>query len=179
MRHGKCQWHIPTSYTYHFHLVTAQFHLVTAQFNLLTAQFHLPTAQFHLPTAHLFSIYLLVAQFNLLADQYLPLVVDCVMQALWSRPHSVSDYLCIYCCPSVCHNVHSSPLLYYQQRTKTVSLTSPWYNRGGDSSVVSHSSGSVWESRWTSRAVRPNEPSGFRGRKDLLNCTSALVTACP
>ena len=25
----------------------------------------------------------------------------------------------------------------------------------------------------------PNEPSGFRGRKDLLNHASALVTACP
>ena len=28
-------------------------------------------------------------------------------------------------------------------------------------------------------AVRPNEPSGFRGRKELLNRASALVTACP
>ena len=28
-------------------------------------------------------------------------------------------------------------------------------------------------------AVRPNEPSGFRGRKDLLNRASALVSACP
>ena len=26
---------------------------------------------------------------------------------------------------------------------------------------------------------RPNEPSGFRGRKDLLNRASALVTTCP
>ena len=43
----------------------------------------------------------------------------------------------------------------------------------------SHSSGAVWESRWTSWAVRPNEPSGFRGRKDLLNRDSALVTTCP
>ena len=43
----------------------------------------------------------------------------------------------------------------------------------------SHSSGAVWESRWTSWAVRPNEPSGFRGRKELLNYASALVTACP
>ena len=31
-----------------------------------------------------------------------------------------------------------------------------------------HSSGAVWESRWTSWAVRPNEPSGFRGRKDSV-----------
>jgi len=42
-----------------------------------------------------------------------------------------------------------------------------------------HSSGAVWESRWTSWAVRPNEPSGFCGRKDLLNRASALVTTCP
>ena len=28
-------------------------------------------------------------------------------------------------------------------------------------------------------AVRPNEPSGFRGRKDLLHRASALVTTCP
>ena len=41
-----------------------------------------------------------------------------------------------------------------------------------------HSSGAVWESRWPSWAVRPNEPSGFRGRKDLLNRASALVSAC-
>ena len=42
-----------------------------------------------------------------------------------------------------------------------------------------HSSGAVWESRWTSWAVCPNEPSGFRGRKDLLNRASAWVTTCP
>ena len=46
-------------------------------------------------------------------------------------------------------------------------------------SSKSHSSGAVWESRWTSWAVRPNEPSGFRGRKDLLHRASALVTTCP
>ena len=45
-------------------------------------------------------------------------------------------------------------------------------------SLGSHSSGAVWESRWTSWAVRPNEPSGFRG-KDLLHRASALVTTCP
>jgi len=33
--------------------------------------------------------------------------------------------------------------------------------------------------RWTSWAVRPNEPSGFRGRKELLNRALALVTICP
>ena len=42
-----------------------------------------------------------------------------------------------------------------------------------------HSSGAVWESRWPSWAVRPNEPSGFRGRKELLNHALALVTTCP
>ena len=30
-----------------------------------------------------------------------------------------------------------------------------------------------------SRDVRPNEPSGFRGRKELLHRASALVTTCP
>ena len=42
-----------------------------------------------------------------------------------------------------------------------------------------HSSGAVWESRWPSWAVRPNEPYGFRGRKAVLNHASALVSACP
>ena len=42
-----------------------------------------------------------------------------------------------------------------------------------------HSSVAVWESRWPSWAVRPNEPSGFTGRKELLNRASALVTTCP
>ena len=45
--------------------------------------------------------------------------------------------------------------------------------------ALRHSPGAVWESRWPSWAVRPNEPSGFRGRKDLLNRASALVTTCP
>ena len=35
------------------------------------------------------------------------------------------------------------------------------------------------ESRWPSWAVSPNEPSGFHGRKELLNHASALVTTCP
>ena len=42
-----------------------------------------------------------------------------------------------------------------------------------------HSSGAVWESRWPSWAVRPNEPYGFRGRKAILNHAHALVSACP
>ena len=44
---------------------------------------------------------------------------------------------------------------------------------------IFHSSKAVWESRWPSWAVRPNEPSGFRGRKAILNRASALVTTCP
>ena len=43
----------------------------------------------------------------------------------------------------------------------------------------SYSPGAVWESRWPSWAVRPNEPSGFRGRKAISNHASALVSACP
>ena len=42
-----------------------------------------------------------------------------------------------------------------------------------------HSSGAVWELRWPSWAVRPNKPSGFRGRKAILNHALALVSACP
>ena len=33
------------------------------------------------------------------------------------------------------------------------------------------------ESRWPSWAVRPYKPSGFRGRKAILNHASALVSA--
>ena len=47
---------------------------------------------------------------------------------------------------------------------------------GSHSVFHCHSSGAVLESRWTSWAVRPKEPSGFRGRKELLNRASALVT---
>ena len=53
------------------------------------------------------------------------------------------------------------------------------YKASHSSRTTCHSSGAVWESRWTSWAVRPNEPSGFRGRKDLLHRASALVTTCP
>ena len=53
------------------------------------------------------------------------------------------------------------------------------YKNGEVLNPYGHSSGAVWESRWTSWAVRPNEPSGFRGRKDLLHRASALVTTCP
>ena len=58
-------------------------------------------------------------------------------------------------------------------------LTSAVFEPSSSHQPLSHSSGAVWESRWTSWAVRPNEPSGFRGRKDLLNHASALVSVCP
>ena len=36
----------------------------------------------------------------------------------------------------------------------------------------------LWESRWRSWAVRPNEPSGFRGRKELLHRGHNLSLIC-
>ena len=45
--------------------------------------------------------------------------------------------------------------------------------------TLHRASWAMWESRWPSWAVRPNEPSGFRGRKAVLNRASAMVTACP
>ena len=53
------------------------------------------------------------------------------------------------------------------------------YKRVSAALADAHSSGAVWESRWPSWAVRPNEPSGFRGRKAILKHASALVSACP
>ena len=35
----------------------------------------------------------------------------------------------------------------------------------------------IVQSRWPSWVVRPNEPSGFRGRKAISNHASALVSA--
>ena len=49
----------------------------------------------------------------------------------------------------------------------------------GNRTKRDHSSGAVWEWGWQSWAVRPNQPSGFRGRKAILNHASALVSACP
>ena len=46
-------------------------------------------------------------------------------------------------------------------------------------SMLKHSSEAMWESRWPSWAVRPNEPSGFHGHKAILNHALALVSACP
>ena len=63
--------------------------------------------------------------------------------------------------------------------TEIPAKTSREYKKEMSKQTVGHSSGAVWESRWPSWAVRPNEPSGFRGRKELLNRASALVTTCP
>ena len=82
------------------------------------------------------------------------------------------------------HN-YSHPIKKEKDRKKTLKGHGPEhvYNTLGyietATHSVSHSSGAVWESRWTSWVVRPNEPSGFRGRKDLLHRASALVTTCP
>ena len=87
-----------------------------------------------------------------------------VKAAWWSRP---SWTRAKRWCASV-----TSP----RHRSSPTSWTSSRWERW---SGCAHSSGTVWESRWPSWAVRPNEPSGFRGRKELLNRASALVTTCP
>ena len=46
------------------------------------------------------------------------------------------------------------------------------FARGWMYTTVKNSWGNSW-------AVRPNEPSGFHGRKAILNHASALVSACP
>ena len=76
---------------------------------------------------------------------------------------------------------HEIDLIFpWQRHTQgfSVCIFDRTLNCGHDISTE-HSSGAVWESRWPSWAVRPNEPSGFRGRKELLHRASALVTACP
>ena len=112
---------------------------------------------------------------------------DCRLRLLWSQfwltPLPVS-------CPSTDHTIplhiyilyiFSFCLLFCVSPCKpVVDLAAVWRDKRKDlGSTPLHSSGAVWESRWTSWAVRPNEPSGFRGRKDLLNRVSALVTTCP
>ena len=46
-------------------------------------------------------------------------------------------------------------------------------------SVPPHINITIVQELCESRGGRPNELSGFRGRKDLLNHASALVSACP
>ena len=90
------------------------------------------------------------------------------------RYWSESSHCIIYTNPSVSFARLLTVSLYVPStKRKTLGETvglAAWRN---------HSSGAVWESRWPSWAVRPNEPSGFRGRKAILNHASALVSACP
>ena len=65
------------------------------------------------------------------------------------------------------------------ERFKTSAILNARFRESYFKLKVDGRAGAVWESRWTSWAVRPNEPSGFRGRKDLLHRASALVTTCP
>ena len=53
-------------------------------------------------------------------------------------------------------------------------MSSPRYNR-----LEAEKRGFIVQELCESRGGRPNEPSGFRGRKELLNHASALVTTCP
>ena len=71
-----------------------------------------------------------------------------------------------------------SPLNKYGTQGKSFPVQLHPHIKTGCQKRESHSSEAMRESRWPSLAVRPNEPSGFRGRKAILNHASALVTAC-
>jgi len=76
----------------------------------------------------------------------------------------------------------TGPVLYQQTYHWTIPAQGHTHTKDYKYTCIfthTHSSGAVWESRWTSWAVRSNEHSGFRGRKDLSNRASALVTTCP
>ena len=77
------------------------------------------------------------------------------------------------------HPLDRSPTTLRQLASTPTDCASVQPHRWRHPQWYGYSSGAVWESRWTSWAVRPNEPSGFRGRKELLNRVSALVTTCP
>ena len=90
--------------------------------------------------------------------------------------HKCPDILGHHTCPDILGHHMCKDILGHHKFQAILGhkyLNLLWHNKCQDSS------GAVWESRWTSWAVRPNEPSGFRGRKDLLNRASALVTTCP
>ena len=98
------------------------------------------------------------------------------------------EHGCIRRCGSQSTSFHksSSDMLVWWLHQKVWSQSTSYHKSSSDmfkmkklQLYVSHSSGAVWESRWMSWAVRPNEPSGFRGCKELLNRASALVTTCP
>jgi len=67
--------------------------------------------------------------------------------------------------------------LWQQRLTSFCAVCGVLFYYKRESTTGHSSSGAVWESRWTSWAVRPNGPSGFRGHKDLHART--LVSACP
>ena len=108
--------------------------------------------------------------------------------ALWSTQRA--DSILLYG-PHRKRTVFCSILLYGPHRERTVFCSmvhtesvqyfALWSTHRPDSILLygPHSSGAVRELRWPSWAVRPNEPSGFRGRKAILNHASALVSACP
>jgi len=77
------------------------------------------------------------------------------------------------------HKYNPEPLLVTHRFHHQVHLTYRQYKPSSVKTTENPSSGAVWESRWPSWAVRPNEPSGFRGRKAILNHANALVSACP
>ena len=106
----------------------------------------------------------------------------------WRResPHSQEQPVCHSQLPSMgCPNTVAKETRATLAETYTSSPTPATVYLAAGRTVKSshaqpqcHSSGAVWESRWPSWAVRPNEPSGFRGRKAILNHASALVSAC-
>ena len=85
---------------------------------------------------------------------------------------SVNKFTChrSHCATNCLHWLNEERVFTF--REKRVAVKSPLlhYLPKADSGVYSsyppvvsyHSSGAVWESRWTSWAVRPNEPSGFQ-----------------
>ena len=77
--------------------------------------------------------------------------------------------------PCKCSKTHTATAQWVCSKAENRSM----YKSNQQGVFLFRSSGAVWESRWTSWAVRPNEPSGFRGRKELLNRASALVTTRP
>ena len=86
--------------------------------------------------------------------------------------------ICLMTSEDIKHKIISRPA-WRMEPLAGCSQTGLHLSTGSLPVVIPHSSGAVWESRWTSWAVRPNELSGFRGRKDLLHRASALVTTCP
>ena len=127
------------------------------------------------------TLYLLACQVRVTAGLVLFPIQMCAFVCLYVEPVLTSkDYvrswikigsvLCLwFCLMHVCCRVCLNWKVYtYIYLSDYISI-----------SIYIFISGAVWESRWPPWAVRPNEPSGFRGRKAILNHASALVSACP